>query len=308
MYRNGDESTEKTHGAGDGLTHALSVDIEDWTNQMVLKVCGKVFPPTDAVVRNTHRMLDLLEESGVRATFFVLGEVAREFPSLVKRIVGGGHPLGVHGFHHHLLSRLSPDAFGESLLRAKDIVEQTAGQAAHGFRAPEMSLTRETWWAYQHLADAGFLYSSSIRSIGAPFTGVPDAPPTPFEVTLHDGRKLVEIPLTTLKVLGCRIPVAGGGYLRHFPLWFSIQALRKLTLETRSAVVYLHPHELDVKSKLLDVPADLPPAVHQRLKHLAREQFRNRSLTDSKIRALLRAFRFAPLEEAFAEHVPTLPL
>ena len=283
--------------------HALSVDVEDWNNQIVLRVCGQVFPPTDAVVRNTDAMLDLLAEFGVRGTFFVLGEVADRFPSLVKRIAREGHTLGVHGFHHHRLDEQSPREFGAAILRAKHMIEQAAGQPARGYRAVAFSLTRETSWAYEYVIDAGFLYSSSMRSLGFSMLRRWDVPLLPFDVSLSDGRKIVEIPPASLSVLGFRVPVAGGGYLRHFPLWFSVRLIRRFARAGQPAVVYLHPHELDASNQLRDLPDGTPSDARRKVKRITREQLRNRKHTEKKIRALLGSFEFRPLEEVFADLV-----
>ena len=141
-----------------GLVHALSVDVEDWNNAAVLWVAGRIVPPTDDVVRNTERMLGLFEEHGVKATWFVLGEVAETFPGLVRRLAEGGHELGVHGYHHHRLHELGPTRFRESILRAKATVEGVSGTRTRGYRAVAMSLTRATWWAYDTLFEVGGEY------------------------------------------------------------------------------------------------------------------------------------------------------
>jgi polysaccharide deacetylase family protein (PEP-CTERM system associated) len=285
------------------VVHALSIDLEDWNNAAVLWMSGRVVPPTDDVVRNGERMLELLEETGVRATWFVLGEVAETFPELVRSLVRAGHEVGVHGFHHHRLHELGEDRFRESIVRAKGVVEDAAGVRVKGYRAVAMSLTRETWWAYDAVVEAGFAYSSSLFPTRASRHGVPDAP-VEAHVVRVEGGQLLEIPLTVVSLAGVRLPAVGGGYLRHLPLWFSRWALRKLGREGRPAVVYLHPYELDAHAKLKGLPDDLDGDARRRIERLVPGQFRNREHTERKLRNLLGGFSFAPIETVFADLLP----
>ena len=281
------------------IVHALSIDVEDWNNAAVLWVSGRVVPPTDAVVRNSHRLLELFSAHGVQATWFVLGEVAEHFPDLVRRLVAEGHEVGVHGYHHHRIHELDRGAYRESVLRAKQTVEQASGRRARGYRAVAMSLTRATWWAYDVLVEAGFEYSSSLFPTRASRHGVPDARMEAARVEAPGGGRLVEIPLTVLPVAGFRVPVCGGGYLRHPPGWVTHWAMRRLERAGRPAVVYVHPYELDTGAPLIVVPADLDSEARRRLRKLVPGQFRNRQHTEAKLRGLLAEFRFAPLETVF---------
>jgi polysaccharide deacetylase family protein (PEP-CTERM system associated) len=286
-----------------GLIHALTVDIEDWNNAALLWVSGRIVPPTDDVVRNTERLLALLEEGGARATCFVLGEIAECFPQLIQRIASGGHELGVHGWHHHRLHELTRDAFRGYIVRAKALVEDITGTPVLGYRAVAMSLTRETAWAYDAVEEAGFHYSSSIfparglrHACLCPSIG-------PHRVNLANGKRFLEIPLTVVDLAGVRVPACGGGYLRHFPLGFTRWAIGRLEKEGRRAVVYLHPYELDLGKELHGIPEDLCPKDLQKMQSLRWGQFRNRAQTTAKVKYLLENHRFAPIRETFHHEI-----
>lgn len=250
-------------------------------------------------MRFTEQMLDLFAEYGVRATCFVLGEVAEAFPELVRRIAAGGHEIGVHGWHHHRLFQLEPSEFRESLARAKTLMEELSGRPVCGYRAVAMSISRETLWAYDVVAELGFTYSSSIYPFRGPCYGVPDAPVGTHRVPTACGAFLLEIPLSVIRFGPVRVPALGGGYLRHLPVGYSLLALRALEWEGRPAVVYLHPYELDTDAGPDLLPAQLTNDERRRLARFVHGQYRNRHLTESKVRKILGSASFAPLEEVF---------
>lgn len=285
------------------LVHALSVDVEDWNNAAVLWVGQRIVPPTDDVVRNSQRMLALFDEHGVKATWFVLGEVARAFPTLVRGLADAGHEIGVHGFHHHRIHELGRAEYRESILRAKATVEDVTGARVRGYRAVAMSLTRETWWAYDTVVEAGFDYSSSLFPTRASRHGVPDAPLAASWIKAPSGGGLLEIPLTVVELLGLRLPVCGGGYLRHFPGWVTRWAMGRLESIGRPAIIYVHPYELDAEAEVRGLPADLAPDARRRIAALVRGQFRNRDQTARKLDSLFENFAVAPLAEVFAEEL-----
>jgi polysaccharide deacetylase family protein (PEP-CTERM system associated) len=282
--------------------HALSIDVEDWNNAAALWVGGRILQPTEDVVRNTQRLLGLIEQFGIKATWFVLGEVAEFYPELVRSLAEAGHEIGVHGFHHHRIHELGRERFRDSIFRAKEAVEDAAGTTVIGYRAVAMSLTRETWWAYDSVVEAGFKYSSSLFPTRVSRHGVPDAPVGAHMISVGDGH-LLEIPLTVVSFGGFRVPAAGGGYLRHLPGWFSQWALRRLEQEGRPAVVYLHPYELDAGAELRGLPADLDEGTRLGIERLVPGQFRNRQHTFAKLQRLFGCFSFAPLATVFADRL-----
>ena len=285
------------------VVHALSVDVEEFASAAVLLACGRTTRPAEDVVRLTDGLLGILEEYGVRATCFVLGEVAEAYPDLVRRIAAAGHELGVHGWHHHRVFELERSAFKDSLQRARGLIADLSGQAVLGYRAVAMSITRETWWAYEVLDELGFGYSSSVFPFRGRRYGVPDAPLGPHRVRTPAGSRLVEIPLSVVSLGGVRLPSLGGGYLRHLPLVYNRLALRSIERQRRRAVVYIHPYELDDVARTRPFPIPLREGESAKLEAVTRGQWRNRRATESKLRWLLTAASFAPLREAFGSEL-----
>src|SRR5437899_5991303 len=140
----------------------LSFDLEDW-HQLVHRHLGRPDwdSPGAALERQTAAIFDLLEELGARATFFVLGMTAERYPDLVREIAGRGHELACHGYAHERVSTQSPDDFRRDIERCADLLDQLSGRRPLGYRAPAFSITRDTPWAYESLAELGFRYDSS---------------------------------------------------------------------------------------------------------------------------------------------------
>ena len=147
--------------------NALTVDVEDYFQ--VSALAGQ-FPPADwaalerRVERNTYRLLELFDDHGCQATFFMLGWVAEHCPGLVAAIVAQGHEVASHGYWHQRASGQSRADFGEDIRRAKTLLEDQAGQAVIGYRAPSFSIGEGNRWAFDELAAAGYHYSSSHLS------------------------------------------------------------------------------------------------------------------------------------------------
>ena len=157
------------------------------------------------VERNTDRLLGILEETGVQATFFLLGWVAERHTSLARRIVAAGHELASHGSAHIRVDRQSPDDFRDDVRRSKRVLEDASGVAVRGYRAPTFSIGRDSTWAHVILAEEGFEYSSSVYPRKHDLYGVPGAPRTPFRPVPN----LLEIPLTTVRLRGRDLPASG---------------------------------------------------------------------------------------------------
>jgi polysaccharide deacetylase family protein (PEP-CTERM system associated) len=154
-----------------------------------------------------------LGEAGVEATFFTLGSVARRHPALARRIVADGHELASHGTDHLRVDRQSPAAFRADIRDSKKILEDIGGVVVNGYRAPTFSIGCDSGWAHAILAEEGYRYSSSVYPVRHDLYGSPDAPRSAFAPVPG----LVEIPLTTVRLLGRDIPASGGGYFRLFP-------------------------------------------------------------------------------------------
>lgn len=278
--------------------HALSVDVEDLACGLLLRACNRVAPPSHDVVEATRRMLRLIDEHGIKATWFVLGEVAQSYPALVRELSAGGHEIGVHGWHHHRVFDLDPNTYRESLRNSRSLLQGLSGQEVLGYRAVEFSITSRTLWAYEILAELGFGYSSSVFPIGGRRYGIPDAPLRPYPVEAG-GRQLIEVPMTAVKVGPVRVPVLGGGYLRHFPLVYSKLALLKLKTQGRPGLMYLHPHELGTSVCPATFPIEISDEERARISEVSRTYFRNMDKTERKLRWIFSRYDFAPVRDVF---------
>ncbi len=228
------------------------------------------------------RLLDLLEARRVRATFFVLGWVAVQRPALIRRIARAGHEIGCHSFAHRMIYAQSRAEFVQDLRRAKAAIEDAAGEAVRGYRAPSFSVVAETLWALDVLVEQGFTYDSSIFPIRHDRYGIPNASRAPHQRRTASGATIWELPPATVRWLGATLPVAGGGYLRHLPPWLVHWGIARLNrIERLPAVVYLHPWELD------------PGQPRQPVGRLtAWRHYGNLERTEERLVGLLDAFQF----------------
>jgi polysaccharide deacetylase family protein (PEP-CTERM system associated) len=276
------------------MRNALTFDVEEYFHA---EAFARVLRPEEwptlesRVVATTERLLDILDRERIRATFFVLGWVAERHPSLVREIASLGHEIGCHGYGHQMISRLTREEFERDVTRAKAALEDATGRLVIGYRAPTFSVMRDTLWSLDVLCEAGFRYDSSIFPILHDRYGIPDAPRFPHRMKAPNGCELTEFPLSTVLVLGRRVPVAGGGYFRLFPYALTRRAIARINAhEGQPAMIYLHPWEIDP-----DQPR-LPVGPLTRFRHLV-----NVGKTEARLGRLLTDFTWAPAAEVLAE-------
>lgn len=230
------------------MNNVMSIDVEDYFQ---VEAFSAVIPPSTweeyplRVERNTTKILNLLERRKVKATFFVLGWVARKCPALVREIAAAGHEIASHGMTHQLIYRQAPDVFRGESRASKNLLEDIVQQEVIGYRAATYSITNKSLWALDILAEEGFLYDSSIFPMRHDRYGIPDANPLPHRLETPTGLGLVEFPISVLRWGAMKIPVAGGGYFRLFPYEFSRWALNRLNRNGQDFVFYIHPWEVD---------------------------------------------------------------
>jgi polysaccharide deacetylase family protein (PEP-CTERM system associated) len=236
-------------GNPDVMRNAMTVDVEDYFH--VAAFARQIRPSTWdqfslRVEQNTAKLLEIFAEHGVLATFFVLGWVAERCPGLVRAIAAQGHEIACHGYSHQLIYRQSPDTFRQETIRAKACLEDQAQRVVLGYRAASYSIVRRSLWALGTLAELGFSYDSSIVPVRHDLYGIPHTPRYPYRVALDNGHTIVEFPPSTANLMGCNVPVAGGGYFRLYPYWLTRFALARINhREGRPFIFYLHPWELD---------------------------------------------------------------
>ncbi|HZE11907.1 MAG TPA: XrtA system polysaccharide deacetylase [Burkholderiales bacterium] len=230
------------------MKNAFTVDVEDYFQvEGFAKAIGRSSWEgcRTRVVESNSLLLDILARHKVRATFFVLGWVARKHPEIVRQIVASGHELASHGMSHRLVYTQTPEEFRRETRDAKALLEDLAQRPVVGYRAATYSITSRSLWALDVLCEEGFRYDSSIFPMRHDRYGIPDAEPKPHVLTTPGGGRLVEFPISVLRYGGVKIPVAGGGYFRLFPYQFTRWALRKLNLQQQEFVFYVHPWEVD---------------------------------------------------------------
>ena len=228
------------------MNSAFTVDVEDGISIAMRDAFSVETKQTNRVVRLTEQILDLLSEKNIKGTFFLLGQVAEHHPNLVKEIAKRGHEVGIHGYNHLQFFRMTPDQAYQELSSAKKLIEDLIGNCVYGHRAPAFSITPDTEWGLDVIAEAGFEYDSSVMPISGIRYGWPDFPKDIHRIQTPKGYELTEVPMSTIKVFGREIPVCGGGYLRLFPGWITEKSMKKIT-KKRPAIIYIHPYELDLE-------------------------------------------------------------
>lgn len=224
--------------------NVFSVDLEDWF-QGLTSTNPKIerWPALESrVVQATERLLSILHTHRVQATFFVLGYVADQHPALIEQICAAGHELGVHGYYHRFVHRLTPDEFTCELEQGIAAVERITGLRPLGHRAPYFSINAATPWAFDCMQKLGIRYDSSVFPTRSLLYGFPGAPRFPYQV---EGYGLMEFPVSTLQWRGTPFPILGGFYTRVLPYALTRWAIRRLNQQGQPAIIYIHPWELD---------------------------------------------------------------
>jgi polysaccharide deacetylase family protein (PEP-CTERM system associated) len=279
---------------------AMTIDVEDGVSIWMRDLFGAEMPPTSRVLDNMEILLGLFAEHSVRATFFILGEIAAEYPSLVKLIASGGHEVGVHGYNHDQIFKLSPERAREDIRRAKDLIEQVSGEPVYGFRAPAFSVSGQTRWVLDIIAELGFRYDSSIIPARTNRYGWPGFKRQIQRMNLPGGNSLIEVPLSVDKILGRTLPACGGGYLRHFPYAVTRRSFRKIRKD-RPVIVYLHPYELDHR-KYPDYFYDAKRSLGWRQRIPLAFYRLNKGTVKGKLTNLIQEFPFKPIIEIINDH------
>lgn len=277
------------------IHNALTIDVEDYFHA---GAPGAHFPRSHwaslapRVERNVDRVLALLDQHDVKATFFTLGWTARRHPAMVRAIVAGGHELASHGYAHHLAWEQSRTQFRRDILRSKEVLEDIGGAAVRGYRAPGFAVGIDNRWIFDTLFRCGYRYSSSIYPVtGAP----PHGPRTPRFAFFPSGASgILELPVSTVRLAGRNLPAGGGDSFRVLPYFVSRLLLRRINLRERQpAIFYLRPAELD--------PAQPRPSrlgLHAGFPHYA-----NLERTEQRLGRLSRDFHWDRIDNLF----PVLP-
>ncbi|HET8611242.1 MAG TPA: XrtA system polysaccharide deacetylase [Sphingomonas sp.] len=248
------------------MRNALSVDVEDWFQvgafEGVIDRSDWAFLES-RVERNTEAVLALFRRAEVKGTFFTLGWIAKRAPHLLRRIVSEGHEIASHGWDHRRVFRMGPTEFRADLARARQAIEDAAGAAVMGYRAPSFSIDARTPWAHVVLAEEGYAYSSSVAPVRHDHYGWPEAPRFAWRPIPES--TMIELPVTTARWGKRTLAAGGGGFFRLLPYRFSAWAIRRVNEAERPAVFYFHPWEIDPRQ-----PRVAKAPLKSKLRHYSR--------------------------------------
>lgn len=271
----------------DRAVPVFTVDVEDWFQVSAFDAHvdrGRWHEYESRVERNTMRLLEVAAGAGARGTFFTLGWVAERFPALVRAVAEAGHEVASHGYWHQRIPTIGEAEFRDDVRRAKAVLEDATGCPVVGYRAPSFSLTDDVPWALRVLVEEGYRYDSSRFPISRRGYGSAGGRLEPHLLHTSSGL-LAEYPPAVWQVAGQRVPVAGGGWFRQFPLGVIRRGIEAVLAAGVPAVFYIHPWELDP-----DQPR-LPVGLVTRVRH-----YRGLAAAERRLRELLATWRF----ESFA--------
>lgn len=278
------------------VCNAFTVDVEDYFQ---VGAFAEVIKPEEwsrwpcRIEASMDKLLSLLDEYGVTATFFTLGWIAQHYPRLVRQIVDNGHELASHGYAHQRVYQQTPDQFRHDVESSKQILEQLSGMAVTGYRAPSFSISSETPWAFEILAAAGYGYSSSTYPIRHDHYGVKDDPKQPY----YPVEGLLEIPISTVESFLGPLPAGGGGYFRLLPYPVSRWLLDRFAAHNGSpGIFYMHPWELDPNQpRIPGIP------LRSRFRH-----YLNLAKVEGRLRRLLGDFSWDRMDRLYLSNPPEL--
>ena len=270
------------------MFNVLTFDIEDWFHILDLpddRNISKWSEYESRVEQNTFRILTILQRYNVKATFFILGWIAENYPKLVQEIQKQGHEIGCHGYGHQLINTLTKKEFRSDLLKARDILGNITGEQPFSYRGPGFSISPENRWALKVIAECGFKYDSSIYPGQHGHGGYPMFTSDPVIIKFNKSNKdLFEFPVSVGKVFGKKMCFSGGGYLRLLPYMIIKKKFNEFNAANKPVMVYLHPRDIDPDGPHLPMP------INRRFKCYV-----NVKSTEKKLIGLLDEFRFTTL-------------
>ncbi len=274
------------------MIHALSFDLEEWYHGDLMSQYIPEAERFSQVCDAMEPILDILRRAGVRATFFTVGEVARDHPELIAQLAAEGHEIACHTMSHPNLWRLTEEEFSNELAEYRVALDRSLpGHEVFGFRAPMFSLDQRSHWALGMLRDAGFRYDSSVVPVKTPWYGIANAPLGIYRASLedparHDGADgFLEFPLTVCALGPLRIPASGGTYMRLIP-YPVFRALLRRVARKRPFVIYVHPWETYDATPRYNLPLVERVGIYTNIRHARR-----------RLERLLADFEFAPVRE-----------
>jgi polysaccharide deacetylase family protein (PEP-CTERM system associated) len=276
----------------------LSFDWEDW-HQLVWRNLGLTDwdRPGPALESQTLRVLDVLDELDVRATFFMLGMSVEHHRELAREVVSRGHEPACHGYAHRRVHSQAREEFKRDVERCAELIEDVCGRRPVAYRAPAFSINRDTPWAYDVLAELGFRCDSSQHDSPRVPRRIGGIPSEPYRLALASGRELWELPVAVWRGL----PIGGGSYWRLLPRRVLLRGLHEVASGSPAPVLYLHPYECDPRPLRIPLPAHAARA--QRARATLRTAWRNagRTRVTELLQAVACEFRLVSYESVYDE-------
>lgn len=273
------------------VKNALTVDVEDYfqVSAFAAHISRESWDQLPCrVERNIDVILAMFADHDVHATFFTLGWIAERYPGVVRRMVAQGHEIASHGYAHQRVSDQDREDFFQDIDRAKRLLEDISGVEVKGYRAPSFSIGRDNLWAQACLKRAGYRYSSSVYPIRHDHYGMHEAPRFAFYPEQGDG--LLEVPVTTVRVMNQNLPAGGGGYFRLLPYRISRWCMRRVNeLDGRPCIFYFHPWEIDP-----DQPRQTGVGLKTRFRHYV-----NLTTMERRLRKLCADFHWDRMDNIF---------
>jgi len=276
-----------------GVLNAFSIDVEGFieSNLQSFHIPDKYIDPAgenEEIRRNTAVLLELLDETATKATFFFIGRLARDIPDVVKAVADAGHEIACHNYAHIRVFGTDQNEFREKLGNAKKALEDVSGRQVYGFRAPDFSITEQSIWALDVLKELGFVYDSSVFPFGLhDVYGIKGAEPSIHKMP----NGLIEVPMSVSEFFGRRIPFGGGGYFRLYPLRLTKTLIARANRRQQPVITYVHPYEIGPC-----IPKVREISAYRRFRH-----YYNCSAGRRRAGKLLKAFRFGPIIEVIKE-------
>jgi polysaccharide deacetylase family protein (PEP-CTERM system associated) len=275
------------------IRNALTIDVEDYfqVSSFAHHIARSSWDNLPCrVERNIDQILALLDKNQIKATFFTLGWVAERYPSMVKQIAENGHEIASHGYTHQRVTELSREQFYEDITRSKALLEDIVSQSVQGYRAPSFSINNNNLWALEYLDKAGYRYSSSVYPVKHDHYGIPNAPRFAFKP--DNTQRLLELPVTTVRLFGYNFPAGGGGYFRLWPYAVSRWFLHRVNkVDHQPAIFYFHPWEIDP-----DQPRQTGISFKTRFRH-----YLNLTRMEKRLNLLTQHFQWGRMDQIFLQ-------
>lgn len=262
----------------------LTFDIEEWFHSDFFSDHSSWDNYEVRIYKNVERILTILEEKDVKATFFCLGWIASKHPDIVKTIYSGGHQIGCHSNTHNLVTQLTKEQFRSDTIDSLHRIEDIIGEKVSVYRAPAFSISNKTKWAFEILAENGIIVDCSIFPTSREYGGFPSfdgSEPILLEI---NGYLIKELPINIVRILGFEFVFSGGGYFRLFPYW----AISRWMRRSEYNMTYFHPRDFDSDQPML---SNLP--LHRKIK-----SYVGLKHSFSKFEQLLEEFSFINVEHA----------